>query len=69
MSPSVGILVGSESDLPVMTENQTGKEVTFNDAMAIVDAAITEMFAADLTSGNVTLISGSATPNARCRTS
>lgn len=42
-------------DLPVMTENQTGKEVTFNDALAVVDAVLTEIFAADVTSGNVSL--------------
>lgn len=41
--------------LPVMVENQTGKEVTFNDALAIIDSAITEVFVADVSAGNVVL--------------
>lgn len=54
-------------NLPVMVENQTAKEVTFNDALAIVDAVLTETFVADLTSGNVVLTSDQFRQQARVK--
>lgn len=42
-------------NLPTLSENQASKEVTINDALGIIDAAITEIFVADCTSGSVVL--------------
>ena len=42
-------------DLDQVAGNQNQKEITINDANAQLDAAITEQFVADVTSGNVTL--------------
>lgn len=42
-------------DLDQVAANQTSKEITINDATGQLDAAITESFAVDFTSGNVSL--------------
>jgi len=42
-------------NLSQVTANQNQKEVTINDAFGQVDAAVSEILAVDLTSGNVTL--------------
>lgn len=44
-------------NLDQVASNQTQKEVTINDATAQLDAAITEQYSANLTSGNLTLTS------------
>lgn len=42
-------------NLPQMSANQAQKEVTHNDGIGALDAAITENFEADVTAGNVSL--------------